>query len=190
MKRNTKFAAAGTAAGIVALGVAGFFCAGGGSDFSASTEKTADASAGARADFSTSFAIRLGEKTVKIRLALTDLERLQGFTGRRSPRGDSGMIFVYADSAQRAFWMRGVPEDLSIGFFDAAGTLVETHEMRANDSLTTRSRSDAIQFALEMAPSWFDRNGIAPGAQLDLKALADAISARGFSPAKFHVRTE
>lgn len=139
------------------------------------------------AGFEAAFPVALGEKKLSLRLALTDLERRQGLTGCRGLKEDSGMIFVYPDEAPRAFWMRGVPADLSVGFFDAAGTLIETHEMRAQDLSTTRSRADNVKFALEMPPRWFGENGVAAGARLDLAALASAMRSRGFSPKKYAV---
>lgn len=137
------------------------------------------------AGFDAAFPVALGGNALNLRLALTDLERRQGLTGCRGLKENSGMIFVYPDEAPRAFWMRGVPADLSIGFFDAAGTLLETQEMRAQDLNTTRSRADNVKFALEMPPRWFEENGVSAGARLDLSALASAMRSRGFSPKNF-----
>lgn len=135
----------------------------------------------AAADFFSEFPIKLGEKTLSLRLALTDLERQRGLTGCRGLRGNAGMLFAYADANRRAFWMRGVPVNLSIGFFDADGNLLETREMFAEDLETTVSRSGNVKFALEMRAGWFAENSVAPGAKLDLAALANAIRSRGFS---------
>lgn len=138
------------------------------------------------ANFSAEYPIRLGEKKLSLRLALTDLERRQGLTGARlDSDADAGMLFVYADVAPRAFWMCGVPADLSIGFFDASGQLLEVYEMKANDTETTRSRAQNVKFALEMPPRWFEKNAVPVCAKLDLPALAAALRSRGFSPANF-----
>jgi len=144
--------------------------------------------AGKSANFSTAFPISLGEKKLSLRLAITELERRQGLTGvRLDSNADAGMLFVYADSAQRAFWMRDVPADLSIGFFDANGQLLETREMSANDTGTTYSRARDVKFALEMPPHWFEKNAVPVGEKLDLHALASALQSRGFSPQKFAI---
>lgn len=136
----------------------------------------------ATADFFSEFPIALGEKTLSLRLALTDLERQRGLTGCRGLRENAGMLFVYADTNRRAFWMRGVPVNLSVGFFDADGILLETREMFAEDIETTVSRSGNVKFVLEMRENWFAENSIALGAKLDLAALADAMRSRGFLP--------
>jgi len=138
------------------------------------------------ATFSTAFPISLGKKKLSLRIAITDLERRQGLTGvRLDSNADAGMLFVYADSAQRAFWMRDVPADLSIGFFDANGQLLEMREMFANDTGTTYSHARAVKFALEMPPRWFEKNAVLAGEKLDLHALASALQSRGFSPENF-----
>ena len=46
--------------------------------------------------------------------------------------------------------------------------------------VTSRSRN--IQFCLEMNQGWFKRNDVKPGAKLDLKAVAEALKARGLKP--------
>lgn len=133
-----------------------------------------------RAGFEVAFPIALGEKTLNLRLALTDLERQQGLSGCTGLECDNGMIFVYPKEDVRSFWMRGVPIGLSIGFLDSAGTLLEIHEMRAHDLNLTTSRSDRAKYALEMSSGWFEKNGISVGAKLDLRALSSAVEQRGF----------
>jgi hypothetical protein len=41
-----------------------------------------------------------------------------------------------------------------------------------------------VQLALEMNQGWYRTAGVKPGVRLDLKALADALRARGMEPAK------
>lgn len=142
------------------------------------------------AGFEQDFPVHLGDNALNLRLAITDLERSQGLTGCRGLPKKSGMLFIYADSAARGFWMRGVPIGLSIGFLDASGVLLETHEMNAEDLNITRSRSDAVKFVLEMSTGWFDANGITPGTRLSLEDIADAMTARGFLPENYNLRVE
>ena len=133
----------------------------------------------------TEFPVRLGGKTLSLRLARTELERRRGLTGCRGLPENAGMLFAYPDAKRRAFWMRGVPADLSIGFFDAAGVLLETREMQAENAASVFSRSDRVKFALEMRARWFEENGVAPGARLSPDDVAAAVASRGFPPEKF-----
>jgi uncharacterized membrane protein (UPF0127 family) len=131
------------------------------------------------------FEIKVGAKTVRMQLAVTDVEQERGLMERRDLGADDGMLFVYARPQQMHFWMRNTPTPLDIGFFDSTGVLREVYPMQPYDESTISSRRDDIKFPLEMNQGWFSRNGVRPGTQLDLKALATALKARGFDPAKF-----
>jgi uncharacterized protein len=109
----------------------------------------------------------------------------RGLMERRDLGRDDGMIFIYDRPQQMSFWMRNTPTPLDIGFFDASGTLQEIYPMHPFDERTVSSRSTQLQFALEMNQGWFSANGVKPGAKLDLKALADALKARGFELKQF-----
>lgn len=141
-------------------------------------------------NFETYFPITLGTQNITVRVALTDLERQRGLTGCQSLAENSGMLFIYPNEERRGFWMRGVPMGLSIGFFDSAGTLLESREMRANDLEVTYSRSEQVKFVLEMSSGWFSEHGIRAGTPLRLSELADAVSRRGFLPKKFEIYPE
>lgn len=126
------------------------------------------------------FAIQVGDRTVQMQLAVLPFEMQQGLMGRRDLGPDQGMIFVYQRPERMGFYMRNTPTPLDIGYFDASGRLREVYPMHPYDERTVNSRSEAIQFALEMNQSWYKANGVKTDAQLDLKALAAAMEARGF----------
>ena len=134
------------------------------------------------ADF---FAINVGPKTVRMQLAVLDPEMERGLMERRDLGADDGMLFVYAKPQRMNFWMHDTPTPLDIGFFDPAGVLREVYPMQPFDERTVSSRSTAIQFCLEMNQGWYSKNEIRPGVQLDFKALAAAMKARGFDPKKY-----
>lgn len=143
-----------------------------------------------RKSFDTEFPLKLGNVTIFVRLALTEIERQQGLTGCRGLAENSGMLFVYPDEDSRGFWMRGVPINLSIGFFDSGGHLLEKKEMRANDFSVTSSKSDQVKFVLEMPEGWFERNAIRTGTSFPPEVLAPFVAARGFLPQKFEISSE
>ena len=134
------------------------------------------------ADF---FNIKVGDKTVRMQLAVRADEMQRGLMERRDLGRDDGMLFVYEQPQRMSFWMHNTPTALDIGFFDAAGVLQEVYPMHPFDETTVASRGERLRFALEMNQGWFGQNGVKPGAQLDVKALAEALKARGFEPAKF-----
>ena len=128
------------------------------------------------------FPIKVGERTVQLQIAAQPEEMQKGLMFRRSMGADEGMLFVYPAPTQMGFWMRNCEFIQNIGFFDASGELRETYEMYPHDERTVSSHAHDLKFALEMNQGWYDRNGVKPGAKLDLKAVAEALRARGFKP--------
>jgi hypothetical protein len=131
------------------------------------------------------FPIKVGDRVVQMQLAVLPLEMQQGLMGRRDLGTDQGMIFVYQKPERMSFYMRNTPTPLDIGYFDAEGHLCEVYPMYPYDEKTISSRSYSIQFALEMNQGWYKANGVKTGTQLDLKALAAAMDARGFRAEAF-----
>jgi uncharacterized membrane protein (UPF0127 family) len=131
------------------------------------------------------FPIKVGDRTVRMQLAVRSDEMQRGLMGRRDLGRDDGMIFIYDRPQQMTFWMRNTPTPLDIGFFRSDGTLAEVYALHPFDEKTVASRGRELRFALEMNQGWYQANGVKPGAQLDLKALAAALKARGFTPAKY-----
>ena len=131
------------------------------------------------------FPIKVGDRVVRMQLAVRSAEMQRGLMERRDLGNDEGMIFVYDKPQQMTFWMRNTPTPLDIGFFRSDGTLAETYPLHPFDETTVASRSRDLRFALEMNQGWYKANRVKPGDQLDLKALAEALRARGFTPAKY-----
>ena len=128
------------------------------------------------------FPIKVGDRIVQMQIAAQMEEMQKGLMYRKSMGADEGMLFVYPAPTQMGFWMRNCEFIQNIGFFDAAGVLKETYEMYPHDERAVSSHAHDLQFALEMNQGWYERNGLKPGAKLDLKAVAEALRARGFKP--------
>lgn len=131
------------------------------------------------------FAIKVGDQTVQMEIAVGMQEMQHGLMGRRDLKPEQGMIFVYEKPQQQSFWMRDTPTPLDVGFFDAHGVLQEIYPMYPFDETPVRSRSKELQYALEMNQGWFSAHGVKPGAKLDMRALAEALKARGLDPAGY-----
>lgn len=153
-------------------------CGQGGTDRAVAPPKTV-------ADY---FPIRVGAQTVQMQLAVYPAEMERGLMERRDLAPNQGMLFVYAQPQQMSFWMHDTPTPLDIGFFDAAGELLEVYLMQPYDESVIKSRSADVQFALEMNQGWFRDQGVQFGDRLDLKALAAALQARGLKPAAFGLK--
>jgi uncharacterized membrane protein (UPF0127 family) len=134
------------------------------------------------------FPIKVGGRVIRIQVALLPNEMQQGLMYRKEMAEDEGMIFVFERPQLQGFWMRNTEIPLDIGYFDPDGELKEIYPMYPHDERSVNSRSHNIQFCLEMNQGWFSRAGVKPGNVIDLKALADAIRARGLKPEVFGLK--
>ncbi len=131
------------------------------------------------------FEISVGNRPVRMQLAVLEAEMQRGLMGRRELGRDDGMVFVYVRPTRLSFWMRNTPLPLDIGYFSAEGELREIYPLHPYDETAVRSRGDQLQFALEMNQGWFRANDVRPGAKLNLTALKAALRERGFDPKEF-----
>ncbi len=131
------------------------------------------------------FPIAVGDKVLRLQLAVTGPEMERGLMGRRTLGADEGMIFLFPKPQRLSFWMRNTPLPLDIGYFDASGRLREHYPLYPFDETSVVSRADDLQFAVEVNQGWFRANQINRGAVLDLKALAEALRQRGFDPVAY-----
>lgn len=136
----------------------------------------------------TFFEVGVGDRVVQMQLAVKPREMERGLMERRDLKAEEGMLFVYAGEQRMSFWMRNTPTPLDIGFFTADGILREVYPMHPFDETGVQSRGERMKFALEVNQGWFVKNGVKPGAKLDLKALAEALRARGIEPWEYGVR--
>ena len=134
------------------------------------------------------FPIRIGDRVVQMQIAVLPAETQKGLMYRQSMGADEGMLFVFSQQQKMGFWMRNTTLPLDIGYMDAMGELREIYPMYPLDERSVPSRSNRIQFCLEMNQGWYKRNGIKPGAMLDLAAVASALKARGLKPEVFGLR--
>lgn len=146
-----------------------------------------DRSAEETASADTYFPIRFGEATLKLQLALTTAEQQRGLMFRESLEEDHGMLFLFERPKKQGFWMQNTQLPLDIGYLDASGKLLEVHKLFPFDETPVASRSTDILIAVETNRGWYAENGISPGAQLDMEALKEAITRRGFPVAKYAI---
>lgn len=132
------------------------------------------------------FPIRVGSETVQMEIALTPGEQQRGLMERGKLGDNEGMIFVESPVPHRlTYWMHDCPTPLDIGYFAPNGQLAEIYPLLPFDERTVASRRPDLQFALEMNQGWYSAHGVRPGNQVDLKALAAAVRARGFDPKNY-----
>ncbi|HSX26697.1 MAG TPA: DUF192 domain-containing protein [Chlamydiales bacterium] len=109
--------------------------------------------------------IELGGEILTVEVAATLKEQYKGLTGRKKLSETEGMLFVYSKPQRLSFWMKDTTLPLSIGFFDAAKTLVQIENMDppTAERLPSYQSKARVQYALEVAQGWFQRHEVVEG---------------------------
>lgn len=129
--------------------------------------------------------LKINEVAIEVQIPVSRSELQRGLMHRDELPADGGMLFPYPEPQRMSFWMANTRIPLDIGFFNAQGRLLEIHRMVPFDTSRTTSRSDQVQFALEMNSGWFASKGLLPGAQIDLPLLKANLRARGVDPTTY-----
>lgn len=122
-----------------------------------------------------SVTIKIGQKSMKVELALSQEERSHGLMHiHKLPKGIDGMLFVFPKEEPLSFWMKNTFIDLSIAFIDSSGKIINIQDMKATSLMTLESslphyRSPGVaKYALEVPVHWFEKNKIKPGTRVEI----------------------
>lgn len=111
--------------------------------------------------------ISINNAKLTVEIAETPAQQQQGLMYRTSLGPNAGMLFIFPDEADRAFWMKNTYIDLSIGYFDKNRKLFEVLDMKATTlmqkNLPSYPSSKPAQYALEVPLGWFTKHRIKPG---------------------------
>ncbi|MGZ3790976.1 MAG: DUF192 domain-containing protein [Bdellovibrio sp.] len=115
--------------------------------------------------------ISVNGKSLMVEVAETPKQHELGLMFRQQLGADEGMLFIFKNQEQRFFWMKNTLIDLSIGYFDKDGKLIDIQEMKSGKGipdyqLPSYPSIGPAKYALEMNKGWFDRNKIKLGSKL------------------------
>jgi len=117
--------------------------------------------------------ITVGAKTLVVEIAETPDQHERGLMFRDKMGPDEGMLFIFKNEETRFFWMKNTLINLSIGYFDKNGKLIDVQEMTSgknvpDEQLPSYASAKPAKYALEMSEGWFTKNKIKLGAKLRL----------------------
>ena len=106
-----------------------------------------------------------------VEIADSDAERERGLMGRRHLAQDAGMVFLFHEDTDGAFWMKDTLVPLSIAFYDERGRIVRILDMVPckKDPCPTYSPGARYRGALEVNLGAFARWGVREGDVLRLE---------------------
>ena len=124
--------------------------------------------------------IKVGDKFLKVKLAMTPEQQKQGLMNIQGMpptqlAQNEGMLFVYQREEMISFWMRNTTLPLSIAFINKKGFITEIKDMEPGSDASVRPERPA-QYALEVNRGWFSKNDVRVGDKLKLKLRKINIS--------------
>lgn len=109
----------------------------------------------------------VGTNEISAEIAATVPQIRTGMMWRTNMAEMEGMLFVMPGGPQQvAFYMRNTVLPLTCAYIDGEGTILEIYDMKPLDETPLPSRSDQVQYVLEMNQGWFERHGIKAGVAL------------------------
>ena len=105
----------------------------------------------------------VGAEELVAELAMKPVEIYTGMMWRTNMAENEGMLFVFPNAEQRSFYMRNTYVPLSLAYLDPDGVIAEIHDLQPRNETPVPSRSNNIQFVLEVRQGWFQRHNIATG---------------------------
>ncbi|HEX7859819.1 MAG TPA: DUF192 domain-containing protein [Verrucomicrobiae bacterium] len=105
----------------------------------------------------------VGTNEVAAEIASTLDQIRTGMMFRTNMAEMEGMLFVFPQPQQVAFYMKNTLVPLTCAYIDPDGNILEIYDMKPLDETSLPSKSQEIQYVLEMKQGWFERHGIKPG---------------------------
>lgn len=88
-----------------------------------------------------------------IELAVTPMEQASGLMYRKEWTKESqGMLFVNQQPRRVSFWMKNTYLDMTIYYLDSEFNILEIHHPTPLDETGILSKSDKVQYILELNP--------------------------------------
>ena len=113
-------------------------------------------------------ATQTGPVRFAVELALTEPQQAQGLMYRKELAANRGMLFVFPDDTDRAFWMKNTIIALDMLFIAADGQIVGIREQTTPLSTTPQSVGRPSRYVLEIAGGEAAKQGIRVGDRVTL----------------------
>lgn len=99
----------------------------------------------------------------QVEIAKSPAQRAQGLMFRRQMAADSGMLFLFGGSQERAMWMKNTFIPLDMLFIDEGGRIVRIEQRTVPQSLRAIRSGRPVTAVLELNAGTTSRLTIEPG---------------------------
>ncbi|TGL25578.1 DUF192 domain-containing protein [Leptospira yanagawae] len=111
----------------------------------------------------------VADRVLKLEIANTPSTRATGLMYRTKLGEDEGMLFVFPKPEYLNFWMKNTLIPLSIGYFSEDMRLLESFDMKPNQTEEVYNSRKPAMYALEVNQGWFAKHKIGKDAILTLE---------------------
>jgi hypothetical protein len=108
---------------------------------------------------------------IDIEIADDEASRSQGLMYRDSMAENQGMLFVFADEAERSFWMENTILPLDIVYIDARNKIITIQKNTVPYSRDSIPSNGPAKYVVEVNSGYCDRHSIRVGDHIDWKRL-------------------
>jgi uncharacterized membrane protein (UPF0127 family) len=112
-----------------------------------------------------------GRHVVAVEIARTEAERARGLMHRAELGADAGMLFLFGESADHAFWMRNTLIPLDMIFIADDGRIAGIVERAEPLSLASRSVGAPSRYVLEVNGGWASAHGVRTGDRVRFESV-------------------
>ncbi len=115
--------------------------------------------------------VEIGGETIKVEIANDPAEMVKGLSGRDILDENRGMLFVYAEPGQTAFWMKDMKFPLDIIWIEN-GEIVDIAANLpplAGDYVSTYEPRVPASYVLEVNAGFAAEHGVKIGDKIDIK---------------------
>jgi uncharacterized membrane protein (UPF0127 family) len=106
--------------------------------------------------------IKVGSHALKVELAVSEPQRMQGLMFREKLGANDGMLFVFDTPEYQSMWMKNTLIPLSVAFLAPDGTILNVEDMEPQTLDPHQSQGPAL-YAIETNKGWFAQHGLKPG---------------------------
>ncbi len=106
----------------------------------------------------------LGDQELIAEIARQPVEIATGMMFRTNMLENEAMLFVFPDAQPRSFYMRNCVVPLSAAYISPDGEILEIIQLQPHDETGVESKSNNVQFVLEVPQGWFKRHNVPVGA--------------------------
>jgi len=115
--------------------------------------------------------VNIGSTEVRVNVADTEAERVQGLSGRTSLAEGEGLLFIFEQEGSQGIWMKDMHFSIDIIWAASDGTIITIASSVAPETYPEAfyAKEPRARYVLEVPAGFAKRHGIAEGAKLVLQ---------------------